>query len=271
MRSCSARKKPSSLSRSALKPLAGDLAERRAIDQEAGRGDVAAPDPAAQLVELGQTKTLGMLDDDDAGLRHVHADLDHGGGDEELRLAGGEGGHGGVLLGALHAAMDQPDARAEMRGEIGEPRLGGGEVGGLGFVHQRTDPIDPAPLAQRMAEPLHHLVQAFRGDGAGVDRLAARRLLAQLADIHVAEIGEHQRARDRRRRHHQHVDRLALGGEREALVHAEAVLLVDDGEREIAEGDALLEQCMGADQQVDLAGARARPGAGRGRCPSRAR
>ncbi len=36
-------------------------------------------------------------------------------------------------------------------------------------------------------------------------------------------------------------------------MHAEAVLLVDDGEREIVEGDVLLEQRMGADQEIDVA------------------
>ena len=41
--------------------------------------------------------------------------------------------------------------------------------------------------------------------------------------------------------------------QRQALVHAEAVLLVDDGEREIAERDVLLEQRMRADQEVDIA------------------
>ena len=91
------------------------------------------------------------------------------------------------------------------------------------------------------------------GNGAGVDRLAAGRLFAQLRDVHVAEIGQHQRARDRRRGQHQHVDGLALAGEREALVHAEAVLLVDDGEREIAERDLVLEQRVGADEEIDLA------------------
>ena len=58
--------------------------------------------------------------------------------------------------------------------------------------------------------------------------------------VHVAEIGEHERARDGRRRHDQNVGRLALLAEREALVDAETVLLVDDGEGETWEGDALL-------------------------------
>ena len=70
--------------------------------------------------------------------------------------------------------------------------------------------------------------------------------------VHVAEIGEHERARDRRCGHHQHVDRLSLLGERQALMHAEAVLFVDYGEREIAKLDLLLEYGMGADQHVDV-------------------
>ena len=106
---------------------------------------------------------------------------------------------------------------------------------------------------------------------ARVDRLAAGRLLAQLRDVHVAEIGQHQRARDRRRGQHQHVDRLALAGEREALVHAEAMLLVDDREREIAERDLVLEQRMGADQQIEFAGFEPRQDVGALACRARGR
>ena len=90
-------------------------------------------------------------------------------------------------------------------------------------------------------------------NGAGVDRLAAGRLLAQFGDVHVAEISQHQRARDRRRGEHQHVDRFALLRQRQPLMHAEAVLLVDDGEREIVERDVFLEQRVGADQEIDVA------------------
>ena len=86
-----------------------------------------------------------------------------------------------------------------------------------------------------------------------LDRLAAGRLFGELRDVHVAEGGQHQRARDRRRGHHQHVGRVALGGERQALVHAEAVLLVDDGQRQVVEVDAFLEQRMRADDDVDRA------------------
>ena len=63
---------------------------------------------------------------------------------------------------------------------------------------------------------------------------------------------------NRRRRQHQQIDRLALARQRQPLVHAEAVLLVDDGKREVAERNLVLEQRMGADQEIDLAGGQRR-------------
>ena len=93
-----------------------------------------------------------------------------------------------------------------------------------------------------------------KGHDAGLDRLAARRLLGELRDIHVAIDGQRQGARNRRRRHHQQVgDAARLGLKRQPLMHAEAVLLVDDHEAQVVEGDVLLEQRMGADENVDLA------------------
>ena len=149
--------------------------------------------------------------------------------------------------------MDEVDRGAEFLLERGEAVFGGGEIGLLGFLDQRTDPIDPPPVRERAADGLDHLVEALDRQRAGVDRLPAGGLFPELGNVHVAEIGEHQRARDRRRGHHQHVDGVAFPGERQALVHAEAMLLVDDREAEIAKFDVVLEQRMGADQDVDVA------------------
>ena len=154
--------------------------------------------------------------------------------------------------------MNEPDQRAETFLQRLETVLGGGEVDRLGFLDQRADPIDAPAFLQGAADPGHHFVDAAERDRARIDRLAAGRLFAQLGNIHVAEIGEHQGARDRRGGHHQHVDGLALAGKREPLVHAEAMLLVDHREREVAELDLVLEQRMGADQEVDVAGGKPR-------------
>ena len=59
--------------------------------------------------------------------------------------------------------------------------------------------------------------------------------------------------------------------ERQALVHAEAVLLVDDGKAEVAERDVLLEQRMGADDDVDRALGKRRGARAGARRPCRGR
>ena len=48
-------------------------------------------------MELGQAEALGVLNHHDGGRRHIDADLDHGGGDQELALAGRKPRHGGVF------------------------------------------------------------------------------------------------------------------------------------------------------------------------------
>ena len=95
------------------------------------------------------------------------------------------------------------------------------------------------------------------------DGLAAGRQLVEHAEFEVAVEREGQRARDGRGGHHQHV-RLACVGllhQAEALEDAEAVLLVDDDEAEVVELDLLLDERVGADDEVALR--RGRCGRGR--------
>ena len=63
----------------------------------------------------------------------------------------------------------------------------------------------------------------------------------------------HERAWNGRRRHDEDVGVLALGRQRQSLLHAEAVLLVHDGQAKLAELDAGLEQSVCADENVDVA------------------
>ncbi len=50
-------------------------------------------------------------------------------------------------------------------------------------------------------------------------------------------------------------------------MHAEAVLLVDDGKRQLLEGDVLLEERVGAEQEIDLARGEALEGVRCALCP----
>ena len=85
----------------------------------------------------------------------------------------------------------------------------------------------------------------------GADRLAARRFVGQAADVHLAPLGEKKGARDRRCRHNQDIGPLAFGPERESLGHAESVLLVDHCQGQIMVFHGVLEQRVGADDDLD--------------------
>ena len=169
-------------------------------------------------------------------------------------VALGEARHGAVFLGAAHAAVNEFDSVAEALRQSRVAVLGGGEVDTFGFLDQRANPVDAAAIIERALDRIDHFAEPLQRQRAGIDFLPAGRLLAQFGDIHVAEIGQHQRARDRRRRQHQKIDRLALARERQPLMHAETVLLVDNGERQIVEGDIFLKQRVRADDKVDIAG-----------------
>ncbi len=87
------------------------------------------------------------------------------------------------------------------------PGLGRGEVAVLGFSDQRADPEGLRALGDRGAQALDDLADPRLRRGAGGHGLPARRLFVQPRDVEVAVDRQLQRARDRRRRHGQHVRR----------------------------------------------------------------
>ena len=84
-------------------------------------------------------------------------------------------------------------------------------------------------------------------------------LRRRLDDAHVAHAGQRQvqRPRDRRRRQRQDVDLGAHLLEPLLVGDAEALLLVDDDQAQVAELDVLRQQPMRADDQVDRPGRQA--------------
>ena len=123
------------------KPRLGRFAERRLVEEEAGRALGAAADAAAQLMELREAEAFGMLDHHHARLGHVDADFDHGGRDQDASRAGGKARHGAVLFRAAHAAVDEFGAVAEPLLQVAVALLGGGHVDNLGFFDERAHPV----------------------------------------------------------------------------------------------------------------------------------
>ena len=132
--------------------------------------------------------------------------------------------------------MQQADA------PVGQQCAGGlGVVGrdslqiahGFVFLDGRADDVDLMPRRDLLVQKAVHVAALFAGDEPRFDGLAARRQLVQHRNIQVAVHEQPQRARDGRGAHDQQVRALCLARQQAALPHAEAVLLVHDGEAEI--------------------------------------
>jgi len=173
--------------------------------------------------------------------------------------AGGEGGHRLLLLSGAHLAVQQRDA---VVGQLAGAqalvlRRRGACLQRLGFLDERTDD-------ERLAAGVELLADALVGAGALAvaggdvrrDRPAPSWQLAQRRDVEVPVAQERHRARDRRGGHVQDVRdelRRRLRVQRRALAHAEAVLLVDDDDRQPVEAHVLLDERVRADDERQLA------------------
>ena len=83
-----------------------------ASHQDAIASGCATADAAAKLVELGEAEAVGVIDDHDGGVGDVDADLDDGGGDEDVDVAALEASHGDLFVVGGEAAMEQAEAQA---------------------------------------------------------------------------------------------------------------------------------------------------------------
>ncbi len=209
-------------------------------------------------MQLRKAQALGILDHHQRGARHVDADFDDGGGHQQLQLALFEGVHDGGLFRRLLPAMHEADAQRRQRGlQFGERGFGSLRLQLVRFLDQRAHPVGLAPGQALCTDALDNVGAAFVRQHQGLDGRAPRRQFVDDGGVEIA-IGAHgQRARNRCRRHDElvrcDVAVCALLFQRQALVHAEAVLLVDDGQRQARELHIVLEQRMGADDKAGAA------------------
>ena len=120
------------------------------------------------------------------------------------------------------------------------------------FDHRIDDVRLPAQhdlLLQKAVDPLHLIF----GDVFGLDRFAAGRHLIDHRNIQIAIDGEGQCPGNRSRGHHQNVGIFGLRNQLQALHHAEAVLLIDDGQAKILPLDILFDERVSANSDVHQA------------------
>ena len=128
------------------------------------------------------------------------------------------------------------------------------QINKLAFLHQRANPIGPLPAFDAAAQPGHNLIHALQRQHARINRKPPGGFFGELGNIHIAIDSQRQRAGNRRGGHDQKVrsaSRLRLQGK--ALMHPEAVLLVDHHKAKVLEFHPFLKQRMGADQNINLA------------------
>ena len=170
---------------------------------------VAAPDAPAQLVQLRQAETLGVLDHHQRGVGHVHADLDDRGGDQQLDAA---------LRECLHhrapsrrrAGGRAPGRRAGPRSSRAASRRCRSRSAGRRPSTPRSPgrPSTPArPRRTRRGCARAPRRAAPRQTSLRHNRRAPRRQLVDGRHVEVGVVGHRQRARDRRGAHHQLVRR----------------------------------------------------------------
>ena len=220
---------------------------------------LAAADPPAELVQLGDPVALGALDEHHRRVRDVDPDLDHRRRDEHVGAAGRERRHRLLLLARLHLPVQQHDAevaaaRSCAAARTPRSRRAPGAPRTPRPAGRRRTPGGPASSSSRIRSYARARSRLGRRD-VGVDRPPPRRQVAQDGHVEVAVGGQRQRARDRRRRHVEHVRREVAGRlavQRAALVDAEAVLLVDHGDGEPVELHRALDQRVRADEQLQL-------------------
>ena len=122
-------------------------------------------------------------------------------------------------------------------------------------VHAVVHEIDlPAALQFLLDRRLNQLVVPTRDHRLNRHAVFRR----SLDHAHVAQPDQRhvQRARNRRRRHGQHVDLLAHLLDAFLVPHAESLLLIDNQQSEIGELQVLRKNAMRSDQNVDLPGFR---------------
>ncbi len=245
--------KPSSVSRSRVRRRRADSLTQSSCNSRQKLASAPRPTRPRNWWSWARPKRSACSITITDGFGHIDADLHDRGGDQQPDRAGGKRGEGGVADLRRLLAVREADTVAEPEFQVNESLLRGGDVQRLTLGDQRTDPIDLGAFVQFAGDPLQHRRHGAERVEGGADRQAAGGFFGQAADVHFAPLGQQQRPWDRRRGHDQDVGVLAFRAERQALGDAEAVLLVDHRQCQVAIFDGVLEQGVGADDNLDRA------------------
>ena len=173
----------------------------------------AATDAPAQLVELGEPEPFRVLDDHDAGVRHVDPDFDNRRRDEHVQLTRDERVHHPLLRVGLHASVQETDAvfrKDFLRQVVGHLRRRL-HVDLLRLLDERVNHVDLPARVDLFPHERPHIVPPRLGLRDRFDRQPSWRHIANDGNIEIAVEREGKRPRNRCRGHHQHVGMQPFG------------------------------------------------------------
>ncbi len=230
---------------------------------------LAAADAAAQLMQLADAEPVGIHHQHDRGVGDVDADLNDGGAHQHIDLARAKTRHHGVLLVGRQPPVHEPQPQVgQLAGTQSgvesfggfrrpcEPSFSGSSLSSIrGATTYACRPAATSSMMRCQARSSHAGLSLMKIVLRG-DRLASARKFAQRQGFQVAVDRERHRARYRCGRHHQQMRgdaRRSLGAQSVSLLHTEPMLLVDHHHAQIVEFHRVLQQRVGADDDVDLA------------------
>ncbi len=145
--------------------------------------------------------------------------------------------------------MDKPHSHIQLVGQSRMTANGSGVI--VVDINLGAYPESALAPTQRPTHGIYYLIQTCVWDRTGFDGDAAGWLFIQYRHVKISVNRLCQGSRDRCRAHDKHVRTEGLSSEAHAVSHAKAVLFVDDDQTQIAECDGLLEEGVGARNDVD--------------------
>ena len=167
----------------------------------------ATPDAAAQLMELSETKAIGVLDHHHRGVGDVHAHFDHRCGDQHVEVSRRKRGHHTLTIPGGHLAVRAGHTKTvEWTASQALGLLFGSACLNVGvLLNERADDVGLSPRRDLLADPAVAVFALGLGDDARLDWFATGWQLVDHAQVQVAEGRQSQRAWNRGGRHVQDV------------------------------------------------------------------
>ena len=206
-------------------------------------------------MQLREAEAVGVFNHHHRGVGHIHPHLYHRGRYEDLQFAALEGLHHGIFVRRLHAPVHFADFESrEHVAKIIVARFKVLQIAFFAALNQGKHHVNLPSCRQFAHHARVHIATLFLCVVNGLNRFAPGRQRVDDRHVEVAVDRHGKGARDGRGGHHEHVRRAHIFlPQRGALLHAEAVLLVDDHETEVEEAHRWFDEGVRAHKDMNRA------------------